>query len=149
MSADPDPQAQSWFVDTNVILYSLDSRNAAKQSAATAWLDFFWRDGSGRISWQVLNEFYANAVRRFAVPADQARRVVEMFHHWQPGGMSLDVATRGWHWMEQAQLTWWDSLIVASAERQGCRAILSEDFQHNRLYGDVYVINPFLRTPPE
>ena len=148
MSAERDLQGLTCFVDTNVILYSLDSRDPRKQSAAAAWLSYLWREQTGRISWQVLNEFYVNAVRKFALPAAPARQVVELFSQWKPGGMSLEVAARGWHWMDQAQLTWWESLIVASAERQGCGAILSEDFSHGREYGSVMVINPFRSEPP-
>ena len=106
-----------------------------------------WRERSGRVSWQVLNEFYVNAVRKFAIPPEKARQVVELFSRWQPVGMSPEIA-RGWHWMDRAQVGYWDSLIPASAERQGCEAILSEDFQHGRRYEDVSLIDPFRQEPP-
>ena len=51
------------FVDTNVLIYALDPRNAAKQRAAQAWLTRCWQERSGRVSTQVLNEFYVNLVR--------------------------------------------------------------------------------------
>ena len=48
------------FVDTNVLIYALDPRNAAKQHAAQSWLARCWQERSGRVSTQVLNEFYVN-----------------------------------------------------------------------------------------
>ena len=51
------------FVDTNVLTYAPDPRNAAKQQAAQSWLARCWQERSGRVSTQVLNEFYVNLVR--------------------------------------------------------------------------------------
>src|SRR5579862_4265675 len=129
----------SVFVDTNVLLYSLDSRHPAKRTRAALWLDYLWRTGEGRMSWQVLHEFYSNALRKLGTPALQAREVVSLFSRWQPGGMNLAVVERGWYWMDRAQLSYWDSLILASAERLGCSTLLSEDFQSGRTYEGVTV----------
>ena len=64
------------FVDTNVLLYSFDARDPVKCAQTRNWLEYLWRTGAGRLSWQVLHEFYANAFRKMAVPAPQAREVV-------------------------------------------------------------------------
>src|SRR5712671_3070867 len=107
----------SIFVDTNVLLYSIDSRDPVKCAKSRAWLEYLWQTGAGRMSWQVLHEFYANAVRKLGVPAPDARKAVTVFTRWRPAGMSLSVVERGWYWMDKAQLSYWDSLILASAER--------------------------------
>jgi predicted nucleic acid-binding protein len=36
--------------------------------------------------------------------------------------------------MDEAQVTFWDGLIIASAEQQICSTVLSEDFQDGRQY---------------
>jgi predicted nucleic acid-binding protein len=41
-------------------------------------------------------------------------------------------------------LSWFDAHLWSYAEHYGLREILSEDFQHNRLYGTVRVVNPFI-----
>jgi len=137
----------SCFADTNVLLYSFDSRDAVKREKAREWIDYLWRTGEGRLSWQVLNEFYANASRKMSVPAAEAREAVTIFSQWRPAGISMAVFDRAWHWMDRAQLSWWDSLILASAERLGCRWLVSEDFQSGRNYEGITVINPFEQTP--
>jgi predicted nucleic acid-binding protein len=137
-----------YFADTNVLLYALDSRNPEKQAQAAIWMDYLWASGHGRLSWQVLNEFYTNAIRKTGVPTAEARLAVALFSKWRPGGVSMEMVERAWYWMDQAQIAWWDAMIVASAERQGCAVLLSEDFQAGRKYGSVEVINPFQTEPP-
>ncbi len=143
----PTP-ADSVFVDTNVLLYSVDSRDASKRRRAQVWLDSFWRNVTGRLSWQVLHEFYANAVRKSGIPTADAREMVAVFSQWKPSGMDLALVQRGWHWMDRAQLAYWDSLILTSAERLGCAFLLSEDFSAGREYGSVRVVSPFAERPP-
>ena len=137
-----------WFVDTNVLLYTLDKTDPSKHAIALRWRDALWEKRAGRLSWQVLNEFYANATRRLRAPAAIARAVVEAYAQWPVSEFSLPSLQRAWHWMETAGISYWDALILAAAERAGCRSLLSEDFQHGRKYGSVQVIDPF-RTEPD
>lgn len=135
------------FVDTNVLLYSMDSRDAAKRARARVWLDFLWKSGLGRLSWQVLHEFYANAERKMGVPSAQARATVMLFIRWKPVDMTAGLMERGWYWMDKAGLSYWDSMILAAAERLGCSQLLSEDLAAGREYEGVRVVNPFRELP--
>ena len=54
-----------------------------------------------------------------------------------------EVVERAWYWMDEAQVSYWDGLILGAAERLGCTVLLSEDFQAGRSYGLVRVVNPF------
>lgn len=132
-----------WFVDSNVLLYYVDPANTAKRMRSIEWLDHLWQTGSGRLSWQVLHEFYWNAVRKMRLESSAARRIVEDLSNWRPIDTSLALAQQAWYWMDAAQMTYWDALIVAAAQRSGARYLLSEDFQTDREYGGVRVINPF------
>ena len=42
------------------------------------------------------------------------------------------------------QLPWYDAHIWAYADSYGLDEIVSEDFEHGRLYGNVRAVNPFL-----
>ena len=44
-------------------------------------------------------------------------------------------------------VSFWDAMVLTSAARLGCEAMLSEDLQHGRSYGGVTVRNPFLDSP--
>ena len=143
------PAGELTFVDTNVVLYTVDPGEARKREAAIHWLDWLWPRGAGRISWQVLNEFYSNMVGKFQVPKREARARVEVLAQWQPVGFGLGLLQRGWYWNDRAGLPYWDGLIVASAESAGCRYLLSEDFQDGQRFGEVTVVNPFRKRPED
>lgn len=139
--------AEVFFVDSNLILYSIDPVDKRKQARAIAWLEALWKSGAGRLSWQVLHEFYWNAVRKMRLDPPAGRDVVEALSNWRPVDSSLGLIQRAWHWSDSAQLPYWDALIVAAAERSGARYLLSEDFQSDRLFDDIRVVNPFERPP--
>jgi predicted nucleic acid-binding protein len=139
----------NFFVDSNVFLYEMDGRNQAKQRAAADWILTFWGTGRGRLSWQVLHETYANAIRKLGVAPQAARETVRDLIEWKPIATNLEMIERSWHWCDRAQITYWDGLIVAAAEQSGSRWLLSEDFQSGRKFGEVTVVNPFERAPAE
>ena len=74
--------AERFFVDTNVLLYSVDPAGGGKRELAQQWADALWTSSAGRISWQVLNEFYANAVRKLRAPVQGVRTTVETLAQW-------------------------------------------------------------------
>jgi len=139
----------SFFVDSNVLLYSVDPMDSEKRARATEWLHALWASGAGRLSWQVLHEFYWNAVRKMRLDPTQTRQIVEDMGHWKPVDTTIGLIVQAWQWTDQARLSYWDALILAAAERSGARYLLSEDFQSGRHYGEVQVLNPFAHGPRE
>jgi len=137
------------FVDTNLLLYAIDTANPAKQARAAEWLDHLWATGTGSVSWQVLHEFYVNATRKFSLPAETARQHVKLFSTWLPVDTSMVLVERAWHWTDSAQLPYWDALILAAAEFAGARYLLSEDFAAGRRFEDILVVNPFAHSPSQ
>lgn len=141
--------ADRFFVDTNVLLYSVDVTDAAKHARARQWIDALWSTDSGRLSWQVLNEFYWNSVRKLKTPAARVRENVETLALWQPVNFGLGLLHRAWYWSDRGGVAYWDSLILAAAESAGCKYLLSEDFQAGQRFGDLTVLNPFRSSPDE
>lgn len=137
----------SFFVDTNVLLYSMNANEPDKQGVARAWVVQLWDVAAGKISWQVIHEFYSNAVQKLGVPKPLARSAVVQLVEWSPHEPGLATIQRAWHWCDAAQINFWDALIVAAAEHSGCRYLLSEDFQAGRRFGAVTVVNPFEQPP--
>jgi predicted nucleic acid-binding protein len=139
----------AFFVDSNVLLYSVDPVEPAKRTRATEWLDGLWVAGAGRLSWQVLHEFYWNAVRKMRLEPGAARGMVEDMCLWRPVDTSLGLVQQAWHWTDRAHVSYWDALILAAAQRSGAKYLLTEDFQDQRQYEDVEVLNPFEHSPAE
>ena len=52
----------AFFADTNSLLYAVDPREAHKHRRANEWVHVLWYEGSGRLSYQVLHEFYVNTL---------------------------------------------------------------------------------------
>jgi predicted nucleic acid-binding protein len=136
------------FVDTNILVYSEDGADTAKQETAMAWLAVLWQRGIGRVSTQVLNEFYVVTTRKLRppMPAGDARAEVRRYELWQPWQIDHATVESAWAVESRYGLPYWDSLMIASAQHLGCRYMLSEDLSHEQRYGAVQVINPFI-TP--
>jgi len=135
------------FVDTNLLIYALDDGDMKKQRAARAWRAELWRRGLGRISFQVLQEFYAKVTRKWPNVREQVRAEVRDLLAWQPVVIDAALLERGWRIQDRYQLSFWDALIVAAAKSASCRYLLSEDLQPEQELDGVLVINPFLRDP--
>lgn len=137
------------FVATNVLLHCVDDREPAKRDRARAWVSACWRRHCGRLSTQVLNDYYWSATRRFptAVARGDARADVRRYQHWQP--WQIDHATIETAWAAEArhQLNYWDALMVASAQQQGCTLLLTDELPHDQLIDSVRILDPFVVGP--
>jgi predicted nucleic acid-binding protein len=133
------------FVDTNVLLYAVDDADLAKQRMAQQWLSACWQRRCGRLSTQVLNEFYANARRRFssAISAGDARAEVRRYQLWKPWLIDQATIDTAWAAESRYQLNYWDALMVAAAQHQGCTLLLTEDLQHDQRIDALRIVNPF------
>lgn len=144
------------LIDTNVLVYRFDARYPEKQAIATAALRRGIEDNSVRIPHQAIIEFVAAVTRVKAsdglplLPPEDARREAEeflsQFNVLYPTEALVRTALRG---AAAYQLSWFDAHLWAYAEHYGLEEILSEDFQHGRLYGPVKIRNPFLQGDGE
>jgi predicted nucleic acid-binding protein len=135
------------FVDSNVLLYAVDDADLNKQQAAREWRSQLWRSRRGRVSFQVLSEFYVNAVRKLPSAREQARAEVRDLLAWNPVVAEEALLERGWKIQDRYRLSYWDALIVAAAKAASCRYLLTEDLQAGQALEGIEVVNPFLRTP--
>ena len=138
------------FTDTNVLVYSRDTAEPEKQRKAKAWMTHLWTTRQGRLSYQVLQEFYVTVTEKLdpGLDRDSARRDVLSFASWRPVTIDGRVLEAAWPVQDRYRLSWWDALIVAAAQVSGCAYLLTEDLQDDQILGTVQVVNPF-RTSPE
>jgi predicted nucleic acid-binding protein len=137
------------LVDTNILVYRFDPRFPDKQEIATVLLRRGLVEDQVRIPHQAVVEFMAAVTRPLdggepLLAPDDARREAEeilaQFVILYPTELLLRTAIRGW---AAYQLGWFDAHLWAYAETYGLPELISEDFQHDRLYGTVRVVNPF------
>ncbi len=138
------------LVDTNILLYRYDNRFPQKQQIARDLLRKGAVDGTVRIPHQAVVEFVAVATRTgrrkgpllpSIDPHQEGARLLSEFPILYPNEQILREALQG---ARHHKLSWYDAHLWAYAEHNGIPVLVSEDFQHNRLYGTVRVVNPFV-----
>ena len=139
------------FVDTNVLVYWRDASEPDKQEQALAWLSELWERRTGRLSIQVLQEFYMTVTAKLALSLspELARLNVRQLLAWKPVIVDDRLLEEAWRLQDRYRFPWWDALIVAAAQVSACRYLLSEDFQDGMEMGDLKVVNPFLNRPED
>jgi len=139
-------RAPRFFLDTNIFIYSFDSRSGSKQKRASELVDTALTTHRGVISYQVVQEFLNVATRKFAeaLTAGEARvyleRVLmplcEVFPDGRLFSQALSISS-------EMRISFYDALIISSAMFGGCRILWTEDLQHGRRVGDLEIRNPF------
>jgi predicted nucleic acid-binding protein len=137
------------LVDTNVLVYRFDPRFPDRQETAAALLRRGLAENRVRIPHQAVVEFVAAVTRPLPEggpllsPEDARREAEELLAQFvilYPNEAVVRTAIRGW---ALYQLGWFDAHLWAHAEAYGLAQLISEDFQHDRLYGTVRAVNPF------
>jgi predicted nucleic acid-binding protein len=138
------------FVDTNVLVYARDAADPAKQQAAERWLRSLWATRAGRVSSQVLNEYYVVVTEKLrpGLDREQARADVRNLTAWAPVPTDRSTIEGAWTIQDRHGLSWRDSLVVSAAQVAGCGWLLTEDLEHDRVLDGVHVVDPF-RIEPE
>ena len=131
------------FLDTNVLIYSVDGKDPAKQVVARDIVVSALRGGGSLISAQVLNEFSNIALLKLRLSVEEVRKFVSFFS--RIGVVSLES-----RWTDAAlllkqryQTQFFDSLLLVAAQENGCDEIITEDLNDGQMYGSVRAINPF------
>lgn len=138
------------LVDTNVLVYLFDPSEPTKQHAAAELLDQGLQLDSLRLAHQTVVEFIATVTRprqggkplmSRSAALREAEELLTQFVILYPNEALVRTALRG---AAAYQLSWYDAHMWAYAEYYGLSELYSEDFQHDRLYGTVRAVNPFL-----
>jgi predicted nucleic acid-binding protein len=139
------------LLDTNILVYRYDPRFPNKQAVAHDLLRWGIEYGMLVLPHQALLEFVAAVTRPgklaggaplLSLP-EACREVEELMQQFPvlyPSEAVVRTALRG---AAAYQLSWFDAHLWAYAEVHGLPELLSEDFQHDRTYGTVRLLDPF------
>ena len=136
------------LIDTNILVYRYDHRFPDKQATASRVLREYIAAGTARVPHQAIVEFVAATTRgrpderllQPSVALREAEEIMAQFPVLYSDETVLRTALRG---AAAYGLSWFDAHLWAYAEVHGLAELLSEDFQHGRLYGTVTVRDPF------
>ena len=105
------------FLDTNILVYSDDHDETAKQATALGILEESRLAGRGVLSTQVLQEYFVSVIKKLGVPAHVARAKVEIFSHFEVVIIDVDDVLAAIDFHRLHQLSFWDSLVIRAALR--------------------------------
>ncbi|RME57415.1 PIN domain-containing protein, partial [Candidatus Parcubacteria bacterium] len=127
----PDNQATVCFIDTNIWLYAFIEADDATKSAIAGRLI---QESEPVISTQVINEVCVNLLRRAHFTEEQISRLVESFYEkYQVVELNESVLLTASQLRQRYSLSFWDSIIVATALNAGVPVLYSEDMQHEMM----------------
>lgn len=135
-----------FFLDTNLFVYTFDAQAPAKAKKAGQLIRRAADTGEGIISYQVVQEFFSVAFRRFPQPitvAEAEQYLVTVLRPLLAVHSSPAIYFEALRIAEKHRLSWYDSLIVAAALEGRCEKLYSEDFQNGRKIEALRIENPF------
>ena len=137
------------FVDSNVVIYSIDRSSPIKRERARAWLSSLSASSALTMSVQVPNEVYSVLTLKMGLSPVVARDALTRLAMWVTAPLDFEIVQRGWGLQDRFGLRIWDALLLASANVAGCSYFLSEDLNDGQRYGAVTAINPFRHAPQD
>jgi len=133
------------FVDANVLVYAFDPSAKSKQAAAAQLLERLWDSGNGCLSVQVLQEFFVTVTRKVArhLSIDEATDRVREFATWKVFAPVAGDVLAAITLYKQAQINFWDAMVVQAAAELGCDVLWTEDLSDKQVLRGVRIRDPF------
>lgn len=133
------------FLDSNVLVYSIDESLAEKAKHERAIEVLSTQPDSLVVSTQVLQEFYVVATRKLkpALSEERAARAVRGIAKLDVIGIDVPLVLAAIDTSRTAQLSLRDALIIEAASRAGCDRVMSEDLNAGQVIHGVTIHNPF------
>jgi predicted nucleic acid-binding protein len=133
------------FVDTNIFVYSIDQRDPLKRDKARNILKRLVEVHQPVISTQVVKEFYVVASTKLKADSFIIKNIVHNFRNLEVVNNDLELIEQAIDISTISRLSFWDSLIIAAAEKANCEFVFSEDMNPGQTYRGVMLVNPFIK----
>lgn len=131
------------FFDTNVAVYADDGAFPEKQRIAANLIAEHYRNGTGVVSTQVMQEYYNAATRKLRLEPELAVRRLRFFARMQVVNATPQLILEATDVHRLNRISFWDAMIVQSAKISGCNTLYSEDLNAGQSIIGVTIVNPF------
>lgn len=137
-----------FLADANILIYTRDLKAESKRQVATEWLTALARREMLLTNLQVLNEVCHVALRKLRhLTSEDVRSWAADLSQFGDDPLDADVVEGAWTVRDSYRFSWFDCLILSSADRLGCTHVLTEDMGAPRQVGSLTLINPFVAGP--
>jgi predicted nucleic acid-binding protein len=135
-----------YFVDTNILMYAHDTSAGVKHERARMLLEQLWRERSGVLSTQILQELCVNLLRKSRHPVDTntAAEIVKDYLSWHVVLNDGESILAALEIQDRYGISFWDALVIRAAQIAGVEILYSEDLSDGQSYGSVRVVNPLI-----
>ncbi len=130
------------FIDTNILVYTLDTTDKQKHERARAVLQQIINKHHPVISTQVIKEFFVVATKKLNAEPIIVKNIIHNFQNMEVVNNDLPLIEEAIDISVISQLSFWDSLIIAAAEKAKCEFVFSEDLNAGQNYRGVLLLNP-------
>ena len=133
------------FVDTNVLVYAFDKSGSPKKRVAQQLMNELMEEDRLRLSTQVLQELFVTLTRKVSqrCSSEEALAVLEDLSAWPMMVVDLAAIRAAVALVDQANLSFWDALVVVAAARAGAAVLYTEDLNDGQEILGVRIRNPF------
>jgi predicted nucleic acid-binding protein len=138
--------SSAFLVDTNVLVYAYDPSDGDKRKRSIEVLESLGTRQMGSLSAQILGKFFVTVTRKIPSPMTEAeaeRSVTNYARSWVVYDLTKSIVLEAMRGLQRHRLSYWDSLIWATAKLNNVPNILSEDFNDGALLEGVRFLNPF------
>ncbi len=132
------------FIDTNILVYCIDRHDPAKQKTSRLLLQTLGNDHSGVISTQVMQEFFVVGTKKLAADPLLVKDILHSFENFETVIVTPEIIKEAIDCSIINRLSFWDALIVATAESAKCERIWTEDLNHGQVIRGVKIENPLI-----
>jgi predicted nucleic acid-binding protein len=137
--------SEKTLVDSNVLIYAHDADSPLRQRQVAECLKRLWLSQTGRMSTQVLQEFYVNVTQKIRIPMAKpvTREVVRNYGSWVHSDITPATVIRAAEISEIWKISFWDGMVFAAAEQSGASELLSEDLNDGLKVAGIRIVNSF------
>ena len=130
------------FIDTNILIYSMDQYDPEKRQKCRALLKTLRNNLQGVISTQVMQEFYVAGTKKLGADPLVVKDILNSLERFETVIIKPDIIKEAIDCGIINRLSFWDALIVAAAESANCEKLWTEDLNDGQVIRGVLIENP-------
>jgi len=132
------------FIDTNILVYSMDNHNKLKKKKCRDLLRKAHHDLQGVISTQVMQEFYVAAVKKLKADPLIVKDIIHSLDRFETVTITPEIINEAIDCSIISRISFWDALIISAAQGARCEKIWTEDLNHGQIIRGVLIENPLI-----
>ncbi len=130
------------FIDSNIFLYAFNKDEEFKYDISLKII--LDKENNLSISTQVINEVSNNLKRKLKYTNSEIKKfIISSYQIYNIINFSKDILLYACDIRDRYKISYYDSLIVASALSSKCTILYSENMQHQLKIDNLVILNPF------